>query len=155
MQARTYPVAAEQANSMNAADRTHFPLGCQAMPGLLFRCRRGLAQALGTGQTLHKSKRFAAAFLILTVSFSIKSLHAVDLSRVMHTKHQPGYGISLEYDRDAASTMAGRGLFKPDNWDPEDTRLLDHAPGYSIFLAAIYSWFGRSYFHVQLIQNLI
>src|SRR5215471_8483647 len=88
MQARTDPVAAEQANSMNAADRTHFPLGCQAMPGLLFRCRRGLAQALGTGQTLHKSKRFAAAFLILTVSFSIKSLHAVDLSRVMHTTHQ-------------------------------------------------------------------
>ncbi len=43
----------------------------------------------------------------------------------------------------------------PDSLDPSDTAILSHAPFYSIFLSAIYTVKARSYFTVQLVQNLI
>jgi len=95
------------------------------------------------------------AVLLFLVSFSIRALHAVDLSPVIYTKQQPGGGMSLEYERAAQSIMNGNGLLQSRNWDPADTSLLGRAPGYPVFLSAIYSSGATSYFYVQVIQNLI
>jgi 4-amino-4-deoxy-L-arabinose transferase-like glycosyltransferase len=91
--------------------------------------------------------------LIFFVSFSTKSLMAVDLAPSIYTSAQAS-GRS-EFERDAASIMEGRGLLVPDGWDSSDTSLLFHAPGYSIFLSGVYSIFGQSRFNVQLVHNII
>jgi len=99
--------------------------------------------------------KFIFALLIFVISFSVKSLQAVDLEPAMHTAEQPGAGMSADFDSRAVSIVAGQGILMPDNQDRSDTALLAHAPGYSIFLSAVYSLKGRSYFTVQLVQNLI
>lgn len=99
--------------------------------------------------------KFIFALLIFVISFSVKSLQAVDLEPVMHTAEQPGAVMSSDFDSRAVSILAGQGILMPDNRDQSDTALLAHAPAYSIFLSAVYSLKGRSYFTVQLIQNLI
>ncbi|MGH9822507.1 MAG: hypothetical protein ACREDR_04550, partial [Blastocatellia bacterium] len=101
------------------------------------------------------SQKLAWAAIIFSISFSVKSLHALDLAPVMNTVEQPAAGMAAEYDARAASIVEGHGLLIPDGQQPSDTTLLEHPPGYSIHLAAIYSLFGRSYFRVQFIQNLI
>jgi len=73
----------------------------------------------------------------------------------MHTADQPGAGMSRDFDVRAVSIVAGHGILMPDNPDQSDTSLLAQAPGYSIFLSVVYSLKGRSYFTVQLVQNLI
>jgi hypothetical protein len=117
------------------------------------RARRLLITALGGDQRFSNRAKLLFSLLIFLLSFSIKSLVVVDLSPVMYTIEQPAGGMAWEYHRDAVSINDGEGLLVPDNWDPSDTRLLVHAPGYSIYLAAIYSLMGKSYFNVQLIQN--
>ena len=120
-----------------------------------FAFRRWLCRALATRQRMTLRTKFIFALLIFVISFSVKSLQAVDLEPVMHTAEQPGAGMSGDYDSRAVSIGAGQGILMPDNQDPSDTALLAHAPGYSIFLSAVYSLKGRSYFTVQLVQNLI
>jgi hypothetical protein len=120
-----------------------------------FAFRRWLYGALAIGQQMRLRTKFIFALLIFVISFSVKSLHAVDLELVMHTAEQPGAGMSGAFDSRAVSIVAGHGMLMPDNQDPSDTALLAHAPGYSIFLSAVYSLKGRSYFTVQLVQNLI
>lgn len=93
--------------------------------------------------------------IIFSISFCVKSLQAVDVEPLMHTAEQPGGGMSSDFDSGAVSIRAGHGILFPDNNDPSDTALLAHAPGYSIFLSAIYSVKNRSYFTVQLFQNAI
>ena len=120
-----------------------------------FAFRRWLCRALATRQRMTLRTKYVFALLIFVISFSVKSLQAVDLEPVMHTAEQPGAGMSGDYDARAVSIAAGHGILMPDNQDPSDTSLLAHAPGYSIFLSAVYSLKGRSYFTVQLVQNLI
>ncbi|HET9532931.1 MAG TPA: glycosyltransferase family 39 protein, partial [Blastocatellia bacterium] len=73
----------------------------------------------------------------------------------MYSAARPGAVMTSEYDREAAAINEGRNVLVPGDWDPADTSLLVHAPGYPLYLSAIYSLFGRSYFTVQLVQNLI
>lgn len=119
------------------------------------RIRRRLIAALGGDQPFSNKTRFLFSLLIFFVSFSVKSLVAIDLLPVMYTVEQPAGGMAFEYHSEAVSINDGHGLFLPDGWDPSDTRLLVHAPGYSIYLAAIYSLLGKSYFNVQLVQNIM
>jgi hypothetical protein len=85
----------------------------------------------------------------------VKSLYAVDLAPVMYTAEQPAAGMAREYDAQALSIIDGHGLLIPDDQPRSDTSLLEHPPGYSIHLSAIYKLLGRNYFVVQLIQNVI
>jgi hypothetical protein len=119
------------------------------------RLRRRIIIALGGRSRFGDRAKLLFSLLIFLTSFSIKSLVAVDLSPIMYTVEQPAGGMASEYHREAVSITEGHGLLIPDNWDPADTRLLVHAPGYSIYLAAIYSLLGKSYFNVQLIQNIL
>lgn len=120
-----------------------------------FAFRRLLCRALATRQRMTLGTKFVFALLIFVISFSVKSLQAVDLEPVMHTAEQPGAGMSADYDARAVSIVAGHGILMPNNQDPSDTALLAQAPGYSIFLSVVYSLKGRSYFTVQVVQNLI
>lgn len=122
---------------------------------LLFAFRRWLCGALATRQRIRLRTKFAFALLIFVISFSVKSLHAVDLEPVMHTAEQPGSGMSRDFDSRAVSIVSGRGILMPGLADKSDTSILSHAPGYSIFLSAVYSVRSRSYFTVQLVQNAI
>ena len=111
--------------------------------------------ALGSRQSLSRRAKVIISLSLFLLSFSIKSLHAVDLSPVMYSAARPGAVMTSEYDREAAAINEGRNVLVPGDWDPADTSLLVHAPGYPLYLSAIYSLFGRSYFTVQLVQNLI
>jgi hypothetical protein len=120
-----------------------------------FTFRRWLCRTLATRQQLSLKSKVILSSLIFLTSFSVKSLQAVDLEPTMYTADQPGGVMSSALDERAASIVAGQGIFMPSISDASDTSLLAHAPGYPIFLSAIYAATGRSYFNVQLIQNLI
>lgn len=120
-----------------------------------FKLRRRLISALGGGQQFRFRTKLIFALLIFFLSFSIKSLVAVDISPVMHTDAHPALMSMRELDRDTELIIEGRGILPPDNWDASDTSLPIYPPGYPIFLSAVYSLFGRSSFNVQIVQNAI
>ncbi len=120
-----------------------------------FAFRRWLCRTLATRQRISLRAKFIFALVIFAISFSVKSLQAVDLEPVMHTADQPGAVMTGDFDARAVSILAGEGILIPDNRNASDTSLLSQAPAYSIFLSAVYSLKERSYFTVQLVQNLI
>jgi len=122
-----------------------------AIPGW----RRRLADWLAAGKTPGPYTKLGLALFLFLLSFSIRALQSVDLSPVIYTEAQPGRGMSAEYDRDAKLKLNAGGLLMPGNWDSADTSLLARAPGYSIFLSAVYSGLGASYFYVQMVQNVV
>lgn len=93
--------------------------------------------------------------MIFSLSFATKSLQAVDLAPVMRTIEQPMSGLSQTYDLRAAAILKGEGLLGPYDIERSQTKWLAQAPGYSIFLSAVYGLFGRDFFKAQIIQNLV
>jgi len=120
-----------------------------------FALRRRLRRALGRGSAITLHRKLAYALIIFSISFGVKSLQAVDLAPVMYTPDQPAAGMTIEYESGAQSILRGDGLLIPRITDRSDTTPLEHPPGYSIFLSAIYRVAGSNYFRVQLIQNII
>ncbi|HWP43410.1 MAG TPA: glycosyltransferase family 39 protein [Blastocatellia bacterium] len=116
-----------------------------------FRSRA--ADLLGSGRAASARQKLVLASIIFFLSFSIKSLQAVDLAPLMYTSEQPMNGLTLFYDSRAASIVEGKGLLIPDDQSPADTGLLAFAPGYPLYLSAIYRSLGRNFFTVQLVQN--
>jgi dolichyl-phosphate-mannose-protein mannosyltransferase len=120
-----------------------------------FKLRRRLISALGGGQRFQSGTKLFFALLIFFLSFSIKSLVAVDISPVMYTAAHPALISIREIERDTELVTEGRGLFPPKNWDASDTSLTVYPPGYPYFRSAVYSVFGKSDFNVQIVQNAI
>ena len=120
-----------------------------------FTFRRWLSRTIATRERLSLRTKLLVAFVIFVISFSVKSLQAVDLEPTTHTSDQPGAVMSSDFDSRAVSILAGEGILMPSLPDRSDTAILSHAPAYSIFLSAVYSLSGRSYFTVQLVQNLV
>lgn len=121
----------------------------------LRRARAKMRELLGAEIAISSEGKWFAALAIFCASFLIKSLHMVDLGPTIYTRAQTFIGITLDFDRRAISIAEGGGILFPKDQDPSDTGLLAHAPGYSIYLGAIYALLGRSYFIVQFIQNAI
>lgn len=119
------------------------------------RFRRWLVDALATQQPAHARTKIIFAGLIFLLAFSVRSLHAVDLAPVMYTSEQPFNGLVESYDLRAVSILRGEGLLGPYNIDPSDTRWLTQAPGYSVFLSAVYRTLGRDFFKPQFVQNAL
>jgi hypothetical protein len=71
----------------------------------------------------------------------------------MYTSQDPLGTLADAYDTVASSILLGEGLLGPRYDDPRRTASLARAPGYPIYLSAIYSVFGRDYFRVQIVQN--
>ena len=120
-----------------------------------FRFRRRLRRLLATGKPISAKGCWLVAALIFSLSFATKSLQAVDLAPVMRTAEQPMSGLTFNYDLRAAGILKGEGLLGPYDVDRSQTRWLAQAPGYSIFLSAVYRMFGRDFFKVQLVQNVL
>lgn len=59
------------------------------------------------------------------------------------------------YDEAAIAILEGDGILFPARPDPADTGRLARPPGYALFLALVYAVLGRSFFLVQLVQNLL
>jgi dolichyl-phosphate-mannose-protein mannosyltransferase len=117
--------------------------------------RRKLCSALAIGKPISARAKFMFALLIFTLSYSTKCLHAVDLAPFIYTTREPLGSLADYYDTRASSILKGEGLLGPYSEDPRDTSSLARAPGYSIYLSAIYSVLGRDYFKVQLVQNAL
>lgn len=117
--------------------------------------RRVVCSALGTPARMRPRIKCLVAVLIFVVSYSVKSLHAVDLAPQMYTHDQPFSGMVVDFDARAVSIAGGRGVLIPNEVEASDTSLLSRPPGYSIYLGSIYALFGRDFFTVQLIQNLL
>ncbi|HEU4387247.1 MAG TPA: glycosyltransferase family 39 protein [Blastocatellia bacterium] len=114
---------------------------------------RYLMRLIGDRKPMTLGRGVLLAVTVFVVSFAVRSLHAVDLSPFTHTSAQPYVGLTDDYDRRAVSIVEGNGILVPAIKNPADTGLLSHAPGYSIYLSAIYASFGRSFFTVQAVQN--
>lgn len=117
--------------------------------------RRRFILALGTRQRLGPRTKLAIALLIFLLSLATRSLHAVDLAPLIYTAEQPFGGLTTTYDQRALSILKGDGLLGPYDIDPSRTNWLSQAPGYSIYLSAIYRFTDRDFFNVQVIQNLL
>jgi hypothetical protein len=73
----------------------------------------------------------------------------------MYTLDQPFSGLTEMYDARAVSILNGEGLLGPRSVRPWDTIWLAQAPGYSIYLSAVYAVLSRNFFQVQLVQNAV
>lgn len=114
-----------------------------------------MAHLLATQATLSRRARLIIALLIFLTGFAVRSLQAVDLAPVMYTTNQPFNGLVTTYDLRAVSILAGDGLLGPYDVQPSETKWLSEAPGYGIYLSAIYRITGRDFFKVQVVQNLL
>lgn len=119
------------------------------------RYRRWIVGALAARQRLKARTKLTFAVLIFFLAFSVRALHAVDLAPLMYTSEQPFSGLTEGYDRRAVSIQRGEGILGPYDIDPADTTWITQAPGYSVFLSSVYAIFGRDFFSVQLVQNLV
>jgi hypothetical protein len=117
--------------------------------------RRWLVLAIGGQQRFSRAAKIGVSLLLFLVAFSIRSIQAVDVQPLMYTPDEPARGMSEQYDHEAGMIDGGRRILVPADWDPSDTSLLVHAPGYPMFLAGIYAVSDRSYFYAQLFQNAI
>lgn len=116
--------------------------------------RRRLARLLATRAPMSRRAKLIAGLLLYSIAFAVRSLHAVDLQSVMYTTNQPFNGLTVVYDQRAANIVEGGGLLGPYD-KPWQTHWLSEAPGYAIYLSAIYATVGRDFFNVQLLQNAL
>jgi hypothetical protein len=122
------------------------------------RARGWLSERLAAPQdsTLTSSntrRRIAlAAWCALTfiAAFGIRQLHwqdyhlkiGSDLSSLVH-----------RYKKHAEQTLSGEGILFPRDYEqPSNVQLLVHPPGYSIFIAAVFGFFGKSENNLVLAQ---
>ncbi len=120
-----------------------------------FAIRRWLCEALATREVVKPKTKLLFALLIFLLSFATKSLQAVDLAPVMYTAEQPFGGLTDTYDSRAVGILDGEGFLGPYDINPRRTIWLSQAPGYSIFLSAVYQFTNRDFYKVQLFQNLL
>lgn len=118
------------------------------------RLRRWLVRHLATGSQLSRRAKLAVSLLLFALAFIVRSLHAADLGPLMYTTDQPFGGLTVMYDARAADIVEGGGLLGPYG-KPWQTQWLGEAPGYAIYLSAIYATAGRDFFKVQLVQNAL
>jgi hypothetical protein len=111
--------------------------------------------ALATRAPAGRRAKVVFAVLIFLLSYATKSLQAVDLAPAMYTIEQPMGGLTETYDQRATSILDGEGLLGPYDIKPSRTIWLAQAPGYSIFLSAVYRIFGRDFYKVQAAQNAL
>src|SRR5262245_30286315 len=120
-----------------------------------FVIRRWLAESLATREEISRRKKLIFALLIFLLSFATKSLQAVDLAPIIYTAEHPFGGLTDTYDLRAVGILEGEGLLGPYDINPRRTIWIAQAPGYAIFLSAIYKLASRDFFRVQVFQNAV
>ncbi len=117
--------------------------------------RHRLFLALGSRVRLRRRAKIVWALAIFFIGFSVKAMTAVDVAPITQTTAQWARVMSLSFHYEALGVLKGNGVLIRDEWDPTNTSLLIHSPGYGIYLASIYTVLGKDYFTVQFVQNLL
>jgi len=117
--------------------------------------RHHLFNALGSRIRLSRKAKIIWALVIFFIAFSVRALTAVDVAPLTQTSSQWARTMSLGFHYEALGALKGNGVLIREEWDPTNTSLLIHSPGYGIYLAAIYTLLGKDYFTVQFVQNLL
>ena len=117
--------------------------------------RHRLFLALGSRVRLSRKAKISWAFAIFFIAFSVRALTAVDVAPLTQTSAQWARTMSLGFHYEALGALKGKGVLIREEWDPTNTSLLIHSPGYGIYLATIYTLLGKDYFTVQFVQNLL
>lgn len=107
------------------------------------------------GATRGRIVRAGSAGLVVAVAAAVRLLYAVDMAPAMYSRHQEGTRMAARYDGSALGILAGEGVLFPRDPDPADTARLARPPGYALFVAVVYATLGRSFFAVQLVQDLL
>ncbi|HKP85970.1 MAG TPA: glycosyltransferase family 39 protein [Blastocatellia bacterium] len=121
----------------------------------LRRYRRWVIVALGRGRGLRARTKLIVALLIFAVSFAIRCLQATDVALLLGRPDQRVTSQQATFHTRAISILKGGGLLIPKKLNPSDTGLLGYAPGYPIFLAAVYCLAGTDFSSAQMIQNAV
>jgi hypothetical protein len=100
-------------------------------------------------------RRTAALACVFAVAFVVRSLYAVDQAPSMYSPEQTGTRMAQRYDDSAVAILAGEGILWPRVRDRQRTGLLARPPGYALYLVAVYTTLGRSFFAAQLVQNVL
>ena len=125
------------------------------LPTTVSGYRRWFAAELSAGRQMPLKAKVLIAIAVFSISYATKSLHAADLAPALYTTDEPLGSVADAYDSRASSILLGEGLLGPRYDDPRKTAPLARAPGYPIYLSALYSLFGRDYSKVQLVQNAL
>jgi 4-amino-4-deoxy-L-arabinose transferase-like glycosyltransferase len=107
------------------------------------------------GESQERLRRAAGLAAVFVLAFLVRSLYAVDQAPEMYTADQEGTRMAQRYDDAARSILAGDGILWPRVRDPARTGLLARPPGYALYMALVYASLGRSFFAVQLVQNVL
>jgi hypothetical protein len=99
--------------------------------------------------------RAAWLALVFAAAFAVRSLYAVDMASVMYTPEQTGTRMAQRYDDTAVTILRGEGVLFPRHPDPAKTGLAARPPGYALYLVAVYTTLGRSFFAAQLVQCVL
>ena len=121
----------------------------------LARWRTSAAAALGASPVPSRRARLLGLAAVFLLALAVRSLYAVDLAPVMYSRVQPGTRMAWRYDEAAVGILRGEGILWPRHPDPARTGLLARPPGYPLYMAIVYRGLGRTFFAVQLLQNVL
>ncbi len=119
------------------------------------RLRRAAVRLLGTRTRWSRGGRGAALVAIFGLAFAVRSLHGADIRALAETGDTPAVRMAHRYDAQARGILEGQGILYPRDPDPHDTGPIARPPGYALFLAAVYTSFGRDASRWQRAQNLL
>jgi 4-amino-4-deoxy-L-arabinose transferase-like glycosyltransferase len=110
---------------------------------------------VGTGRAWSRTGRGAALLGLFGLALAVRSLHAADLGPLVGTPDEPAIRMSHRYEAQARDIQAGAGILFPRDANPRDTGPIARPPGYALFLAGVYTTFGREGAKWQRAQNLL
>ena len=102
-----------------------------------------------------RARAVAAGALVFVLAVLVRGLYLADGVALLYTAEQDGTRMSRRYDDTALAILEGEGILFPRVPDPARTGLISRPPGYGLFLAAIYSTFGRSFPIVAAVQDVL
>ncbi|MEO5760789.1 MAG: glycosyltransferase family 39 protein, partial [Vicinamibacteria bacterium] len=97
----------------------------------------------------------AACVLTFILALLVRGLYLADGIALLYTAEQDGTRMARRYDDSALAILRGDGVLFPRVWDPSKTGLASRPPGYALFLASVYSTFGRSFPIVAASQDVL
>lgn len=121
----------------------------------LGRFRRAAVRRLGTGRRWSRGTRVLGLFVLFGLALAVRSMHGADLAPLTDTPDQPAIRMAHRYDAQAREIQAGAGILFPRDADPRETGPIARPPGYALFLAGVYTAFGRDGEPWRRAQNLL
>lgn len=119
------------------------------------RLRRAAVRLLGTRTRWSRGARGAALLGIFGLAFAVRAMHGADIRERTEAGDEPAVRMAHRYDAQARGILAGEGVLYPRDASPDDTGPVARPPGYALFLAGVYTSFGRDASRWQRAQGLL